>query len=272
MDNFAAADAKFVDNSLSGRGNRRIWFVLPEGAGGNRSRYDERSSDRITGLPPSRPQGWDGWLGRRDRKVTQVVPRPLGRWPACRLRLGGTDADTVSSGTFVSAGRRPLAWLSSPPMAISAGLLLFRRRDGAIELLLAHPGGPLWARKDAGSWSLPKGEADDGESSPDALLAVARREFREELGHEPPAGAPMPLGQVRLRSGKIVHAWAVEGDLDPSSAVFGTFEMEWPPRSGRRATFPEVDRVAWCSPADARILLNPAQAAFVDRLLAALEH
>jgi predicted NUDIX family NTP pyrophosphohydrolase len=155
-------------------------------------------------------------------------------------------------------------------MTISAGILLFRRRGDLVEVLVAHPGGPLWSRKDLGAWSLPKGEADDGETDAEGLLAVARREFREELGLDAPAGEPLPLGQVRLKSGKVVHAWALEGDLDPATAVSGTFEMEWPPRSGRRAAFPEIDRVAWCAPDDARARLNPAQAPFVDRLLAIL--
>ena len=152
----------------------------------------------------------------------------------------------------------------------SAGLLLFRRRGDDLELLIAHPGGPLWARKDAGAWSLVKGEADDGERTPEALLDVARREFTEETGQPVPAGTPIPLGEVRLKSGKLVHGWALEGELDPSQVVSSTFEMDWPPRSGRRATFPEIDRVAWFAPAEARDRLNPAQAAFVDRLLAAL--
>jgi predicted NUDIX family NTP pyrophosphohydrolase len=137
-------------------------------------------------------------------------------------------------------------------------------------VLIAHPGGPLWARKDGGAWSLVKGEADDGESAPDELLAVARREFQEETGQPAPPGDPLSLGQVRLKSGKTVHAWALQADLDPAAIVSGTFEMEWPPRSGRRATFPEIDRVAWSTPDEARERLNPAQAAFVDRLLAAL--
>jgi predicted NUDIX family NTP pyrophosphohydrolase len=155
-------------------------------------------------------------------------------------------------------------------MRISAGLLLFRRHDAGVELLIAHPGGPLWERRDAGAWSIPKGEADGGESDDEGLLGVARREFEEETGHAPPAGAPLPLGDVRLRSGKTVRAWAVEGDLDPTTATSSTFEMEWPPRSGRRATFPEIDRLAWSTPDEARERLNPAQVSFVDRLLEAI--
>ena len=149
----------------------------------------------------------------------------------------------------------------------SAGLLLYRRRGDALEVLLAHPGGPLWAAKDEGAWSLPKGEADPGELDDEA---VARREFEEETGHPAPAGPSTALGDVRLRSGKVIRAWALEGDLDPALATSSTFELEWPPRSGRRREFPEVDRVAWFDPPTARRKLNPAQAAFVDRLVDAL--
>ena len=149
-------------------------------------------------------------------------------------------------------------------MRQSAGLLLYRVRDGRLECLLVHPGGPLWARRDTGAWSLPKGEIERDETP----RAVAGREFREETGSEPPDPARwLDLGEVRLRSGKIVCAWAVEGDLDPSLAVSEPFEREWPPRSGQRASFPEVDRVEWFGPAEARRRLNPAQTPFVDRLL-----
>ena len=151
-------------------------------------------------------------------------------------------------------------------MRTSAGLLLYRVTDGAVEVLLAHPGGPLWARRDLGAWSVPKGEADGAEG----LEAVARREFLEETGHEVPAAPMLALGEIRQAGGKVVHAWAVEGDLDPATALSNTFEMEWPPRSGRRAAFPEVDRVAWFGLAQARERINPAQAVFLDRLEAAL--
>jgi predicted NUDIX family NTP pyrophosphohydrolase len=150
---------------------------------------------------------------------------------------------------------------------LSAGILLFRHPDGdAVQVLLAHPGGPLWAARDAGAWSIPKGEPDEGETTDADLLSVARREFEEETGHPAPAGEPIDLGTVRLKSGKVVHAWAIEGDLDPTTATSTTFELEWPPRSGRRASYPEVDRVEWTSIADARLRLNPAQVVFVDRL------
>jgi predicted NUDIX family NTP pyrophosphohydrolase len=146
----------------------------------------------------------------------------------------------------------------------SAGLLLYRRTAGEVEVLLAHPGGPLWARRDEGAWSLPKGEIEPGEEP----LAVARREFLEETGHEPPAGGVISLGEVRQTSGKVVVGFAIEGDLDPATASSNTFPLEWPPGSGRWHDTPEVDRVAWFGPDEARRRLNPAQAVFVDRLLA----
>jgi predicted NUDIX family NTP pyrophosphohydrolase len=144
----------------------------------------------------------------------------------------------------------------------SAGILL--HRAGATEVLLVHPGGPYWARKDAGAWSIPKGEVEDGEDP----SAAARREFAEETGTTLPDGALEPLGSVRLKSGKVVHGFAVAGDLDPEAIVSSTFELEWPPRSGRITTFPEVDRAGWFGLDEAREKLNPAQAAFVDRLAA----
>lgn len=148
----------------------------------------------------------------------------------------------------------------------SAALLLHRRTPAGLELLVVHPGGPFWAKRDEGAWSLPKGEYGDDEDP----LTAARREFVEELGCEPPDGDHVELGTVRLKSGKVVVAWAVEGDLDASACRSNTFEMEWSPRSGRRQEFPEVDRAEWCDPERARRLLNPAQAEFVDRLEAVL--
>ena len=149
---------------------------------------------------------------------------------------------------------------------ISAGLLLHRERDGALEVLLAHPGGPYWARRDDGAWSIPKGEVEPGE----APYAAARREFAEELGVAPPEGDPLPLGEARQSGGKRVVAWALAGDLDPETVASSTFEMEWPPRSGRRATFPEVDRVAWVDVETARRRLVPGQVPLLDALVAAL--
>lgn len=151
---------------------------------------------------------------------------------------------------------------------VSAGLLCYRRGPAGLEVLVAHPGGPMWARRDAGAWTIPKGLVDDGE---DDLRAVARREFREETGHDAPEGPLLDLGEVRLRSGKVVRGWAAEGDLDPTSARSNIVAMEWPPRSGRVLQVPEVDRVAWLPPDAARAALNPAQAEFVDRLIAALD-
>ncbi|GAC66690.1 NUDIX domain-containing protein [Gordonia soli] len=144
----------------------------------------------------------------------------------------------------------------------SAGLLLYRIADNGLEVLIVHPGGPLWAKKDDGAWSVPKGLYDADEPAADA----ARREFTEELGSPPPDGPLLELGEVRLKSGKVVTAFAVEGDLDAATIVSNTFEMAWPPRSGRTQQFPEIDRALWCDPDTARTKLNPAQAAFVDRL------
>jgi predicted NUDIX family NTP pyrophosphohydrolase len=147
-----------------------------------------------------------------------------------------------------------------PPL--SAGLLLVRTRDGIREVLLAHPGGPFWARRDDGAWSIPKGEVDEGEDP----YAAARREFAEELGAVPPEGEPLPLGEVRLKSRKRVVAWALEGDFDPDGLVSMTFETEWPPRSGRMATYPEVDRAAWFDLETARVKLNAGQVPLLDAL------
>lgn len=148
----------------------------------------------------------------------------------------------------------------------SAGLLLFRRRGDNVEVLLAHPGGPLWSKRDAGAWSVPKGEIESGEEP----LDVARREFAEETGHEPPDGECLALGEIRQKSGKLVVAWACEGDLDPATAVSNTFPLEWPPGSGNWKDTPEVDRVQWFGPDEARRRLNPAQAEFIDRLVTEL--
>jgi predicted NUDIX family NTP pyrophosphohydrolase len=148
----------------------------------------------------------------------------------------------------------------------SAGILLYRRRGNALELLLVHPGGPLWARRDAGAWSIPKGEYGDGEDPE----AVALRELEEETGHRLEGTELLALGEVRQRGGKLVAAWAAPGDLDPAAITSNTFTLEWPPRSGARREFPEVDRAGWFDPATAREKLLAAQAPLVDRLLAAL--
>jgi predicted NUDIX family NTP pyrophosphohydrolase len=145
----------------------------------------------------------------------------------------------------------------------SAGILLHRGGADGREVLLVHPGGPFWAKRDDGAWSIPKGEYDPDE---DPRLA-ARREFEEELGSALPGDAELrELGEVRQKNGKLVVAWAVEGDLDATAARSNTFELEWPPRSGRRQEFPEIDRAEWFAVARAREKLLPAQVAFLDRL------
>ena len=148
----------------------------------------------------------------------------------------------------------------------SAGILLWRRREGRLEVLLAHQGGPFWATKDLGHWTIPKGEVEPGEE----LTAVARREFAEETGHEAPDQPLLDLGEITQKSGKLVLGWAVEGDLDPSTAVSNTYELEWPPRSGVVQSFPEIDRVEWFDLGEARRKLKAAQVPFLDRLQAEL--
>jgi predicted NUDIX family NTP pyrophosphohydrolase len=145
----------------------------------------------------------------------------------------------------------------------SAGILLHRSSGAPLEVLLVHPGGPLWARRDAGAWSIPKGEHDEREPARDAAL----RELIEELGQAPVLGPLADLGEVRQASGKLVRAWAAEGDFDPHELRSNSFSMQWPPNSGRVVEFPEVDRAAWFTPAQARVALVPAQAAFIDRLV-----
>jgi predicted NUDIX family NTP pyrophosphohydrolase len=154
----------------------------------------------------------------------------------------------------------------------SAGILLFRRRlgpDGGPEVLLAHPGGPFFAKRDEGHWTIPKGEPDGPDED---LLAVARREFAEEVGHpappaQPDGSAPIELGSIVQKGGKVVHAWAIEGDLDPDAAISNQFEMVWPPGSGRLQSFPEIDRVAWFDPLEASRRLKPTQIPFIERLI-----
>jgi predicted NUDIX family NTP pyrophosphohydrolase len=157
----------------------------------------------------------------------------------------------------------------------SAGIILFRRTAAAREpeILLGHPGGPLFARRDEGYWSIPKGEPDHTDAD---LLAVARREFAEEVGRpapscQPDGSAPISLGTIVQKGGKVVYAWAIEGELDPATARSNMFELEWPPHSGRRESFPELDRVAWFAPDEARRRLKPAQTSFVNRLIAAVD-
>jgi predicted NUDIX family NTP pyrophosphohydrolase len=143
----------------------------------------------------------------------------------------------------------------------SAGLLMYRKKRTALEVLLVHPGGPFWRNKDEGAWSIPKGEVDEGED----LHEAARREFEEETGSRP-SGEFLPLTPIKQKSGKIIHAWAVEGNLDPAAIRSNTFTMEWPPKSGKRIEFPEVDRAAFFDIATATNKINPAQALLLTEL------
>jgi predicted NUDIX family NTP pyrophosphohydrolase len=147
---------------------------------------------------------------------------------------------------------------------LSAGLLLYRVCDGGVEVLIGHPGGPFWARKDDGAWSIPKGEYTDGEDP----WAAAQREFEEEVGWAPPAGPRVDLGAVKQPSGKVLTVFAVRGDLDITDAHSNTFELEWPRGSGRIRAFPEVDRVGWFSIAQARAKLLKGHRDFLDQLMA----
>ena len=147
----------------------------------------------------------------------------------------------------------------------SAGLLLYRRALDKLEIFLAHPGGPFWLKRDDGAWTIPKGVSDEGED----LLAAACREFEEETGIHP-VGPFLSLGSIRQKAGKLVHAWAWEGDADPARITSNTMQTEWPRGSGRVLTFPEVDRCAWFQPQAARRKINHAQAEFIDRLELAL--
>ncbi len=151
----------------------------------------------------------------------------------------------------------------------SAGILLFRRGGGEVEFLLIHPGGPFWRRKDAGAWSIPKGQVEDEEEP----RASAIRELEEELGPAPELDPEqlIELGSIRQRAGKVVDAWAAEADFDPATLDSNTFSMEWPPRSGNEQEFPEVDRAEWFDPEAARLKILPAQAELLDRLLERLE-
>jgi predicted NUDIX family NTP pyrophosphohydrolase len=149
---------------------------------------------------------------------------------------------------------------------VSAGILLHRHLGEHLEVLLAHPGGPFHSSRDLGAWTIPKGEVEPGED----LVDVARREFAEEIGHPSPGDEPLALGTIRQRGGKLVHAWALRGDLDPAAAHSNLFSMEWPPRSGRTEAFPEIDRVAWFDLGEARLRLKETQVPFLDRHVEAL--
>jgi predicted NUDIX family NTP pyrophosphohydrolase len=149
---------------------------------------------------------------------------------------------------------------------LSAGILLHRGSPPALELLLVHPGGPFWAKKDLGAWSIPKGEYATGEDP----LTVARREFEEELGSPPPQGDFVDLGELKQPSRKIITVFALRGDFDPATLQSNRFDLEWPPRSGRLQSFPEVDRAQWFALAEARRKIQPGQEPFIDRLLGQL--
>ena len=148
----------------------------------------------------------------------------------------------------------------------SAGILLYRRRDELCEVLLVHPGGPFWSKKDDGAWFVPKGELD-AEEEP---FRAACREFEEELGSAPPASEPLPLGTVKNKSGKLIYAWALEGELDVASVKSNSFELEWPPKSGKVQKFPEVDRASFFSLSAAAVKMHPAELPFLERLSALL--
>jgi predicted NUDIX family NTP pyrophosphohydrolase len=179
-----------------------------------------------------------------------------------RPRLG--DHDGLQYQARTSGSCRLLLRPASPSLnssKTSAGLLLYRRTAAGLELFLAHPGGPFWKGRDAGAWTIPKGIAEPGED----LLTAACREFEEETGMHP-TGPFVPLGVIRQKAGKLVHAWAWEGDADPARVTSNTMKTEWPRGSGRWLTFPEVDRCAWFRPDEARLKMNPAQTALIDRL------
>lgn len=145
----------------------------------------------------------------------------------------------------------------------SAGILLYRFHQSKPEVFLVHPGGPFWAKKDLGAWSIPKGEYVEGEDP----LAVAKREFEEETGVKFSGHIQWELSPVKLKSGKVIHAWAAEGEIDPNVIVSNTFEMEWPPKSGKFQSIPEVDKGGWFSPDEAKEKINAAQAAFIDEVI-----
>ena len=192
-----------------------------------------------------------------------------GDWVVVRLALPlrreaawAATSVKVATGT---AGGDAILEATMPAVRQSAGILLFRHRYARLEVFLAHPGGPFWSRKDAASWTIPKGEFEKGEEP----LAAAIREFQEETGLAPGAEL-LPLGSVKHKSGKKVSAWAFEGDCDPSTLRSNTFQMEWPPRSGKTHEFPEIDRAAFFTIEAAREKMHPAEFEFVTRLITLL--
>lgn len=183
------------------------------------------------------------------------------------MESGGLTAarfscEPLASGDVRAPSPAQLIMRRAMPRKNSAGILLYRRRGGDLEVFLVHPGGPFWAKKDLGAWSLPKGELDEGEDP----LAAAIREFTEETAL-PISGEFRPLAPLRQPSGKTIHAWAVEGDCNPEELRSNTFEMEWPPKSGKRQEFAEVDRAAWFSIGEARVRMIKGQVPFLDELV-----
>ena len=155
----------------------------------------------------------------------------------------------------------------APRAKQSAGILVYRLAAQSLGVLLVHPGGPFWTKKDDGAWFIPKGEIEPGEEP----LAAARREFREEVGLEPPPGVPLELGTVKNKGGKLIYAWALPGDLDLSGFHSNTFKLEWPPRSGKEREFPEVDRAQYFTVEQALVKMHPAELPLVERLLRLLQ-
>lgn len=174
-----------------------------------------------------------------------------------------SDGNAVSTDPDGPHHRRVLRGLYYRAVRVSAGVLLFRQTTTGLEVLLAHPGGPLFASKDHGHWTIPKGEPDPDEP----MIDAARREFAEETGQPLTRTTFIELGSITQKGGKVVHAWAIEGDLDPANARSETFELEWPPKSGRLQAFPEIDRVAWFDPDEARRRIKDAQIPLIDRLV-----
>jgi predicted NUDIX family NTP pyrophosphohydrolase len=205
----------------------------------------------------------EGSHGRDPARVYQCAPPSKAAEQARRRAsspgVGRRKAAAVPPAVDGAPGDVGTSWGVASRTA--AGLLMYRLRAAGVEVLLVHPGGPLWARRDIGAWSIPKGEPEPGEE----LLGTARREFQEETGLAP-EGPFRPLGTVRQRGGKEVAAWCFPGDLDPSEVRSQTFSMEWPPRSGRRADFPEVDRAAWFSLDAARERILPGQVPLLEEL------
>jgi predicted NUDIX family NTP pyrophosphohydrolase len=192
--------------------------------------------------------------------ATYPISRPSGGMGTTRRRAGSAARPAVRS----AAASFTLARMAKRPN-VSAGLLLFRRSGGDLEVFLAHPGGPFWRDRDLGAWTVPKGLLEEGEDP----LVAAVREFEEETSVRP-EGPFLPLGSVRQKAGKLVHAWAWEGEADPRRVQSNVMRAEWPRGSGRWLAFPEVDRCEWFDPRTARQKINPAQAEFIDRLEAAL--